>query len=53
MGPIVQIEHIRILFSLAAFFNLPIIRLDANNAFLHGKSNCAIYVKQHSEIAHI
>ena len=45
-SPVVRIEHVRILFSLAAFFNLPVIHLDAKNAFLHGKSDFAIYVQQ-------
>ena len=45
-APVVRIEHVRILFSLAAFFNLPLIHLDAKNAFLHGNSDFAIYVKQ-------
>jgi len=45
-APVVRIEHVRILFALAAFFNLPIIHLDAKNAFLHGDSDFAIYIKQ-------
>jgi len=45
-APVVRIEHVYILFSLAAFFNLPVIHLDAKNAFLHGNSDFAIYVKQ-------
>jgi len=45
-APVVRIEHVRILFSLAAFFNLPVIHLDSKNAFLHGTSDFAIYVTQ-------
>jgi hypothetical protein len=35
-APVVRIEHVRILFTLAALLNLPIIHLDAKNAFLNG-----------------
>ena len=45
-APVVRIEHVRILFALAAYFNLPIIHLDAKNAFLHGDSDFAIYIQQ-------
>jgi hypothetical protein len=45
-APVVGIEHVRILFALAVFFNLPIIHLDAKNAFLNGKSDFAIYIQQ-------
>jgi hypothetical protein len=45
-APVVRIEHVRILFALAVLFNLPIIHLDAKNAFLNGKSDFAIYIQQ-------
>jgi len=45
-APVVRIEHVRILFALAAYFNLPVIHLDAKNAFLHGQSDFAIYIEQ-------
>jgi len=45
-APVVRIEHVRILFALAAFFGLPVIHLDAKNAFLHGESDFAIYIEQ-------
>jgi hypothetical protein len=34
------------LFAIAAQLNLPVIHLDSKNAFLHGKSDFQIYVKQ-------
>jgi hypothetical protein len=45
-APVVRIEHVRILFALAALFNLPIIHLDAKNAFLNGQSDFEIYIRQ-------
>jgi Reverse transcriptase (RNA-dependent DNA polymerase) len=45
-APVVHIEHVRILFALAALFNFPIIHLDAKNSFLNGKSDFAIYIRQ-------
>jgi len=44
--PIVHIEHICILFALAAFFGLLLIHLDVKNAFLHGESGFVIYIHQ-------
>lgn len=34
------------LFAIAAQLNLPVVHLDSKNAFLHGKSDFAIYVHQ-------
>jgi Reverse transcriptase (RNA-dependent DNA polymerase) len=45
-APVVRIEHVRMLFAIAALFNLPVIHLDAKNAFLNGKSDFAIYISQ-------
>jgi Reverse transcriptase (RNA-dependent DNA polymerase) len=44
-APVVQIEHVRMLFAIADYLNLPVIHLDSKNAFLYGKSNFSIYVK--------
>jgi hypothetical protein len=45
-APVVRIEHVRMLFAIAVYLNLPVIHLDSKNAFLHGKSDFTIYVKQ-------
>ena len=45
-APIVRIESIRIIFSIAAANDLYILHVDCQNAFLHGKSDVEIYITQ-------
>jgi Reverse transcriptase (RNA-dependent DNA polymerase) len=45
-APVVRIESIRIIFSIAAANDLHIIHIDRKNAFLHGDSDVEIYVTE-------
>ena len=45
-APVVRIESIRILFSIAAVNDLYILHVDCKNAFLHGESDVALFVLQ-------
>ena len=45
-APVVRIESVRVLFALAALFDLWIIHVDAKTAFLNGDSDAELYVRQ-------
>jgi Reverse transcriptase (RNA-dependent DNA polymerase) len=45
-APVVRIESVRVLFALAALFDLWIIHIDAKTAFLNGDSDAELYVRQ-------
>ena len=45
-APFVRIESVRVLFALAALFDLWIIHIDAKTAFLNGDSDAELYVRQ-------
>src|SRR4030095_8625915 len=44
--PVVRIESVRVLLSIAALFDLWIIHIDAKTAFLNGNSDVELYVRQ-------
>src|SRR5436190_12015965 len=45
-APVIRIESVRVLFALAALFDLWIIHIDAKTAFLNGNSDVELYVRQ-------
>ena len=45
-APVIRVKSVRCLFAIATHFDLYIVHADARNAFLNGKNDFELYIKQ-------